>query len=114
MSKLVNDSELYKKLSDMYDENKETGNINLEFFNECVDKALDYSKREIKYVIFTLKLLNEDSDTASEVVDILKSSAHTASDIANGILKAAKAIVGDSYKASFIIAVLETTLDEKP
>ena len=100
MSKLVNDSELYKKLSDMYDENKETGNINLEFFNECVDKALDYSKREIKYVIFTLKLLNEDSDTAS--------------DIANGILKAAKAIVGDSYKASFIIAVLETTLDEKP
>lgn len=84
----------------MYDENKETGNINLEFFNECVDKALDYSKREIKYVIFTLKLLNEDSDTAS--------------DIANGILKAAKAIVGDSYKASFIIAVLETTLDEKP
>ena len=100
MSKLVNDSELYKKLSDMYDENKETGNIKLEFFNECVDKALDYSKREIKYVIFTLKLLNEDSDTAS--------------DIANGILKAAKAIVGDSYKASFIIAVLETTLDEKP
>lgn len=100
MSKLVNDSELYKKLSDMYDENKETGNINLEFFNECVDKALDYNKREIKYVIFTLKLLNEDSDTAS--------------DIANGILKAAKAIVGDSYKASFIIAVLETTLDEKP
>lgn len=100
MSKLVNDSELYKKLSDMYDENKETGNINLEFFNECVDKALDYSKREIKYVIFTLKLLNEDSDTAS--------------DIANGIMKAAKAIVGDSYKASFIIAVLETTLDEKP
>lgn len=52
MSKLVNDSELYKKLSDMYDENKETGNINLEFFNECVDKALDYNKREIKYVIF--------------------------------------------------------------
>ena len=100
MSKLVNDSELYKKLSDMYDENKETGNINLEFFNECVDKALDYNKREIKYVIFTLKLLNEDSDTAS--------------DIANGILKAAKAIVVDSYKASFIIAVLETTLDEKP
>ena len=100
MSKLVNDSELYKKLSDMYDENKETGIINLEFFNECVDKALDYNKREIKYVIFTLKLLNEDSDTAS--------------DIANGILKAAKAIVGDSYKASFIIAVLETTLDEKP
>ena len=100
MSKLVNDSELYKKLSDMYDDNKETGNINLEFFNECVDKALDYNKRERKYVIFTLKLLNEDSDTAS--------------DIANGILKAAKAIVGDSYKASFIIAVLETTLDEKP
>lgn len=50
------------------------------------------------YLVY--KLLNEDSDTAS--------------DIANGILKAAKAIVGDSYKASFIIAVLETTLDEKP
>lgn len=98
MGKLTDNSGLYAELSSMYDARKDK-NFSLKFFNKCVDKALKYSKREMKYVIFNLKSLYDDTESGIEKV--------------NSFMKIIKLFVGDSFKASFIITVLETALDEK-
>ena len=95
MSDLKDDSKLYKELSEMYDAKS---NKDLDLFNECVDIAERYSKREMKYVIFRLKAMDDDADTGLDIVNVP--------------VKILKALVGDSYKSSFIISVLETALDE--
>ena len=98
MGKLRDDSKLYEELSNKYDE-RENEDIHFEFFDGCVDTALRYSKREMRFVIFKLKSLYDDVDTGLEK--------------ANLITKVVKFLAGDSFKASFIITVLEVALDEK-
>ena len=98
MGKLKDDSKLYNVLSEIYDSKKD-GEHDLELYNECVDKALDYGRREIRYVIFSLKSLYGEVNTGIESADILT--------------KVTKSLAGDSFKAFFIISVLETALDEK-
>ena len=95
MSDLKDDSKLYKELSEMYDAKS---NKDLDLFNECVDIAERCSKREMKYVIFRLKAMDDDADTGLDIVNVP--------------VKIIKALVGDSYKSSFIISVFEAALDE--
>lgn len=98
MGKLKDDSELYKKLSETYD-SKNSGKHDFELYNECINIALGYDKREIRYVIFSLKSLYGELDTGIESADVLT--------------KLTKLLAGDSFKASFIISVLEAALEEK-
>ena len=97
MGKLAEESKLYAELSKKYD-NSENKDINLELFDECVDIATKASKREIRFVLFKLKCLYEDNDIGIEKMDILT--------------KVIKLFAGNSIKASFMIAVLETALEE--
>lgn len=98
MGKLIEDSQLYAKLSKKYEERDDKDTVSLQFFNECVDVALEYSRREMRYVIFKLKELYDDKDTGL--------------DTSNAMIKIATLLAGNSFKASFMISVLETALDE--
>lgn len=98
MGKLVEDSKLYAELSKKYDA-KGNEDITLSLFNECVDIALKSTKREMQFVLFKLRCLYEDVDTGLEQVNV--------------IAKVIKLFAGNSMKASFIITVLETALEEK-
>lgn len=104
MGKLTEESELYKNLSKKYDDEKKPDDekkhacVSLELFNDCVDIAKKASKREVRYVLFNLKCLYVDS-SGLEKLDILSNIV--------------KMFVGNSMKASFIITVLETALEEE-
>ena len=94
MADLKKESKLYQELS----EKCENEDYTLELFNECVEIAKRANPREIKYVLFNLKVLYEKDDTGI--------------DKATAILKVIQAIAGNSFKASFIIYVLNTALEE--
>lgn len=96
MSKLKEDSQLYMTLDQMYS-NAEKHDFKL--YNECVDVALQFGKREIRFVIFRLKSMHGGVDSGSEVADKIK--------------KATDLLVGDPNKAAFIVSVLETALAEE-
>ncbi len=96
MGKLREESCLYDKLCQEYERKTD---IDLELFNRCVDIAVEGDKREIKFILFKLRCLYEDIDIGSEKV--------------NSINKLIKYIAGDTNKASFMITVLETALEEK-
>ena len=98
MGKLTEKSTLYAELSKKYKDKMEE-DISLNFFNECVDIALNANKREIRFVLFELRCLYGDVDAGLENVNIAT--------------KVIKVFSGDNRKAAFIIAVLETALDEK-
>ena len=98
MGKLTEKSTLYAELSKKYKDKMEE-DISLNFFNECVDIALNANKREIRFVLFELRCLYGDVDAGLENVNIAT--------------KVIKVFAGDNRKAAFIIAVLETALDEK-
>lgn len=51
MAGLRDESELYRKLDDMY-KNKKSKDITQVFFNECIEVALKFSKRDIQFVLF--------------------------------------------------------------
>lgn len=97
MGKLTEESELYKNLSKRYDDKISDG-LSLKLFNDCVDIAKKAGKREIRYVLFNLKCLYVDN-TGLEKLDILSNII--------------KMFAGNSMKASFIITVLETALEEE-
>lgn len=97
MGKLKEESKLYAELSRKYDDRNGEG-VSLEFFNECVNIAVKADIREIKFVLFNLKCLYEENDTGFEKVDVLT--------------KIIKLLAGNNMKASFIITVLETALEE--
>lgn len=96
MAALKDDSKLYKQLAEIYDKNKE--HISLEIFTECVNIAKTAERTEIKYILFNLKCLYTDTDTGIEKADV--------------ICKIIKLFAGDSFRCSFVIAVLETALEE--
>ncbi len=98
MSGLKEDSKLYMELDQMYS-NVDREKHDFKLYNECVEAAMKFSKREIKYVIFVLKSMHGGSDTGIDVAD--------------KITKATEFLVGDPYKAAFIVSALETALDEK-
>ena len=96
MAPLKEKSELYKTLTDKYEEHKK--NISLDVFRECVESAKKADRVEIKYILFQLKYLYDDKDTGIRDINMLS--------------KVIQAFVGDSYKCSFAIAVLEAALEE--
>ena len=103
MALLKEKSKLYMELTQKYEQAyKEDGkDIDFELYNDCVDVACRYgSKREIKYILFQLRCLYDDLDTGIEKV--------------NKVEKIVKCLAGNSYKASFMISVLETALEEMP
>ena len=102
MSALKDDSKLYKTLEDMYG-SKKSKDISESFFCECIEVALKYSKREIQFVLFKLKLLSEDTDSGLESVDSLS----------NSIQKVLDALTGKNTKRTFFIKILEIALEEK-
>lgn len=102
MAGLRDESELYRKLDDMY-KHKKSKDITQEFFNECIEVALKFSKRDIQFVLFKLKLLNEDIDSGIE----------TANSISNSLQKVLDALTGKNIKRALIINILEIALDEK-
>ena len=73
MAGLRDESELYRKLDDMY-KNKKSKDITQVFFNECIEVALKFSKRDIQFVLFKLKLLNVDVDSGIETVNNISNS----------------------------------------
>lgn len=65
MTSLERESELYRKLSYVYDNN----GVSKECFFESIDIASGYSRREMQYVIFHLKWFQEGADTGMELAD---------------------------------------------
>lgn len=51
MATLRDESKLYRTLDDMYQNNK-SDDISEMFFNECIEVALKFSKREIQFTLF--------------------------------------------------------------
>mgnify|MGYP006868094886 CR=1 FL=1 len=96
MAALKDDSKLYKQLAEIYDKNK--GDISLEVFSNCVNIAKKAERTEIKYILFKLKCLYTDTDTGIESANVLS--------------KIIKLFAGDDFRCSFVIAVLETALEE--
>ena len=73
------------------------------FFNECIEVALKFSKRDIQFVLFKLKLLNVDVDSGIETVN----------NISNSLQKVLDVLTGKNIERSLIINILEIALDEK-
>lgn len=96
MAGLKDDSKLYKQLAEIYEKNKK--HITLDVFKDCVKIAKEAERTEIKYVLFKLKCLYDDPDTGLEKINVIG--------------KTIKVFVGDNFRASFVIAVLETALEE--
>lgn len=102
MAALRDESKLYRTLDDMY-KNKKDNDISEEFYDECIEVALEFSKREIQFALFKLKLLNEDIDSGIEAVN----------NISNSLQKVLDSLTGKNIKRAFIINVLEIAIDEK-
>ena len=98
MGKLTEESLLYSQLSKKYEDNKNK-DISLAFFNDCVEAACKANTREIHFVLFKLRCLYEDIDAGIENANIIS--------------KIVKFLAGNNMKASFMITVLETALEEK-
>lgn len=76
--------------------------ISKEFFSECISVATFFGKREIRFVLFNLKLMNEDVDTGIDTI----------SSLLNSLQKVLNTIMGKNIKKTFIITVLESALEE--
>lgn len=103
MAALRDESTLYKKLDDMYMERGEK-DISEKFFDECVSVAAEFSKREIRFALYKLKVMEENIDTGMDRIDLLL----------NSLQKVLNVIMGKNVKKAFMIAVLESALEEKP
>lgn len=98
MSKLVNESTLYKKLSEQYD-NKHGEITTLDFYKECVNFAITTSDIiEINFILYKLKYLSVDNDSGIDKVNI--------------ITKLLRILTSNNNKITFMISVLETALEE--
>lgn len=102
MAALRDESKLYRTLDDMY-QSKTDKDISESFYNECIEVALKFSKREIKFVLFKLKLLNEDVDSGVENVNTLLNSLQKVLDV----------LTGKNIKKALIVDILEVALEEK-
>ena len=100
MAELEKDSSLYGELSTLY-EKKAEKDITEAFFKECVELAKNYSRQEIHYALYKLKVLNEEIDTGLAPVDSAM----------NRLAKMLDLLMGKNVKKSFMIAVLETALE---
>lgn len=95
-------SKLYRTLDDMY-KSKTDEDISEDFYNECIDAVLEFSKREIKYLLFELKLSNKEVDSSVECVDTLL----------NGLKKLLELLTLKNIKNAFFVDILEVALEEK-
>ena len=101
MAALREESALYRKLDDIY-QTKGEQDISEAFFSECISVATTFDRREIRFALFKLKLLNEDVDTG---IDALSS-------VLNSLQKVLNTMMGKNLKKAFIITVLEAALEE--
>lgn len=99
MAQLKEESVLYRQLKEKYD-TRSNKDITEAFFEECVELASEFSRRQIKFVMFKLSLENE---TGIELFDT----------VVNGITKTTGLFIGKNYETAFIMSVLETALEEK-
>ena len=100
MAPLREESNLYKKISDKYDNKK--GDISLEIFGDCVEIACQSTTREIRFVLFKLKFLNEEVNAGNEAINTF----------INTTKNFLYALTEKNLKSAFIIAVLEAALAE--
>lgn len=101
MAALREESALYKKLDDMYIAKGEK-DISEEFFFNCISVATMFTKQEIRFALFKLKLMNEDVDTGIDTI----------SSLLNSLQKVLNTIMGKNIKKTFMITVLEAALEE--
>lgn len=102
MPPLRDQSELFAKLSEMYEQKTEK-EISENFFRECVEIASTFDDIEIRYALFKINMLNEDIHTGNAV----------SNDILNTLQKLIDILTGKNIKKAFIKAVLEATLANK-
>lgn len=102
MASLSSESKLYNKLEEMYNKKAEK-DISESFFKECVEIASSFDEIELRFVLFKLKILNEDVDTGVNPIDTFLKPLQKLIDI----------LTGKNVKKSFIKAVLETVLSQK-
>ncbi len=102
MAALREQSQLYRTLDDMY-KNNNSQEITEDFFKECIVVASKFSKREIQFVLFKLRLLNENVDSGVEEVN----------NILNSLQKVLDVLTGKNLKKALITNVLEIVLSEK-
>lgn len=102
MTALRDQSQLYRTLDDMY-ENNNSQEITEDFFKECIEVTSKFSKREIQFVLFKLRLLNENVDSGVEAVN----------NILNSLQKVLDVLTGKNLKKALITNVLEIVLNEK-
>ena len=102
MAALREQSQLYRTLDDMY-KNNNSQDITEDFFKECIVVASKFSKQEIQFVLFKLRLLNENVDSGVDKVN----------NILNSFQKVLDVLTGKNLKKALITNVLEIVLSEK-
>lgn len=95
MAALENESKLYKKLSDLFDNNK--SEITLDIYKDAIKIARKYEKEEIQFVLFKLRYVNSEVETGFSGVDICL----------NATMNGVKNLTRKQYKLAFIYSVLE-------
>lgn len=95
MAALEKESKLYKKLSDLFDDNK--NEITLEVYKKAVKIARKYEKEEIQFVLFKLRYVNSDVETGLAVVD----------KCLNATMNGVNNLTRKQYKLQFIYSILE-------
>ena len=95
MAALEKESKLYKKLSDLFDNNK--SEITLDIYKDGIKIARKYEKEEIQFVLFKLRYVNSEVETGFSGVDICL----------NATMNGVKNLTRKQYKLAFIYSVLE-------
>ena len=95
MAAFENESKLYKKLSDLFDNNK--SEITLDIYKDAIKIARKYEKEEIQFVLFKLRYVNSEVETGFSGVDICL----------NATMNGVKNLTRKQYKLAFIYSVLE-------
>lgn len=95
MAALEKESKLYKKLSDLFDNNK--SEITLDIYKDAIKIARKYEKEEIQFVLFKLRYVNSEVETGFSGVDICL----------NATMNGVKNLTRKQYKLAFIYSVLE-------
>ena len=95
MAALEKESKLYKKLSDLFDNNK--SEITLDIYKDAIKIARKYEKEEIQFVLFKLRYVNSEVETGFSGADICL----------NAMMNGVKNLTRKQYKLAFIYSVLE-------
>ena len=102
MSKIFIEDDVLSKLNKKYASFEEK-DINEQLFNECMDIALSFSKRQLQYALFKINWLSEDVNTGMVPLDATL----------NFFVSCANAVSGKDVKYRFFSYILEKALEEK-